>query len=370
MKVLLVIGTRPEAIKMAGLVYELRRRPEIAWRLVSTGQHRSMLDETLGDLDIEAHHDLAIMERSKGLCDTAALALEGLDPLLARERPDWILVQGDTTTAMIAGLAGFYHRVRVGHVEAGLRTNNLMSPWPEEANRRLISAIATRHWAPTTTARDNLLREAVPAASIAVTGNTVIDALLNMQRRTREDAALSQALEREFHWLDGRRRMILVTGHRRESFGEGFQQICLALKRIATRGDVEIVYPVHLNPNVREPVHGLLGANPAVRLIEPQRYSRFVYLMSRAHLLLTDSGGIQEEAPSLRKPVLVMRDTSERPEAIEAGTSRIVGTKADSIVSAVAALLDQRDVYSAMSRGANPYGDGKASRRILEDIAK
>lgn len=369
MKVLLIIGTRPEAIKMAGLVYELRRRPDISWRLVSTGQHRSMLDETLDDLAIKPDLDLGIMQRSSSLADTTALAMQGLDPVIRDMAPDWVLVQGDTTTAMVGALAAFYHRARIGHVEAGLRTGNLSSPWPEEANRRLVGAIATRHFAPTTVARDNLLREAIAPETISVTGNTVIDALLDMQRRTREDVGLAAALQREFGWLDGARRMILVTGHRRESFGDGFRQICLALKRIAARGDVEIVYPVHLNPSVRGPVHELLGDDPAIRLIEPQRYSRFVHLMSRAHLLLTDSGGIQEEAPSLGKPVLVMRDTSERPEAIAAGTSRLVGTRVDDIVAQVGALLDDGGLYARMSRGVNPYGDGQASRRIIEDLS-
>jgi UDP-N-acetylglucosamine 2-epimerase (non-hydrolysing) len=352
MNVLLVVGTRPEAIKMAGLVYALRRRPGVLWHLVSTGRHRSMLDETLGDLGITADADLNIMGRSNGLVDTAALTMQGLRPIIQAEQPDWVLVQGDTTTAMAAAIAGFYEKVRIGHVEAGLRTNNLMSPWPEEANRRLISAVATKHFAPTDVARDNLLREAISSEAIAVTGNTVIDALLEMQARTRSEDGLRRILENEFGWLSGGRRMVLVTGHR----------------RLAERGDVEIVYPVHLNPNVRGPVNELLGGNPAVKLIEPQRYSRFVYLMSRAHIILTDSGGIQEEAPSLGKPVLVMRDTSERPEAIAAGTARLVGTRADDIVASTNELLDDPAVYDRMSIGANPYGDGKASLRILEGI--
>jgi UDP-N-acetylglucosamine 2-epimerase (non-hydrolysing) len=368
MKVLLIVGTRPEAIKMAGLVYELRRRPGMSWSLCSTGQHGTMLGETLADLGIAADLDLAIMQRASGLAGITATAIERLDPVIAAQRPDWVLVQGDTTTAFAGALAAFYHKVPVAHVEAGLRTFNRYSPWPEEANRKLVGALATRHFAPTTVSRDNLLKEGVPAEDIVVTGNTVIDALLQTSTRTRTDRALKADIERELAWLDRSRRLVLVTGHRRESFGEGFRQICLALREIARRGDVEIVYPVHLNPNVRGPVHDMLGGESSIHLIEPIAYSRFVYLMGRSHILLTDSGGIQEEGPSLGKPVLVMRETSERPEAIAAGTARLVGTEAATIAREVARLLDDEGAWRAMCRQSNPYGDGKASGRILEAL--
>jgi UDP-N-acetylglucosamine 2-epimerase len=283
-------------------------------------------------------------------------------------RPDWVLVQGDTTTAFAAAMAAFHNRIAVGHVEAGLRTGDRYSPWPEEVNRKLISAIATRHFVPTPTARDNLLREAVPEADIVVTGNTVLDALLEMDRRIQCDSALRTRLEAEFPWLDPSRPMILVTGHRRESFGEGFRRICQSISRIASRGDVQIVYPVHLNPAVRVPVYEALGDNPLVRLIEPLAYSRFVYLMGRARIILTDSGGIQEEGPSLNKPILVMRETSERPEAIAAGAARLVGTDPERIVPEVARLLGDPAAYAAMTGRPNPYGDGTASRRIIDAL--
>jgi UDP-N-acetylglucosamine 2-epimerase (non-hydrolysing) len=365
---MLVVGTRPEAIKMAGLVYELRRLGTIDWALVSTGQHRSMLDETLADLGIQPDVELRIMERASGLSEITAVALQSLTPVIADYAPDWVLVQGDTTTAFVAALAAFYQKVPVGHVEAGLRTWDRYSPWPEEINRKLVGAIATRHFAPTSWARDNLLKEGVKSEDIVVTGNTVIDALLHMRARLSADKELIAALRMEFDWLDGSKRLILVTGHRRESFGEGFREICLALKRLAARTDVEIVYPVHLNPNVRGPVHEILDREPRIHLVEPQGYSRFVYLMDRAHILLTDSGGIQEEGPSLGKPVLVMRHTSERPEAIQAGSARLVGTNAESIGREVGRLLDDPEAYASMARHQNPYGDGSASRRIIEEL--
>lgn len=368
MKIALVVGTRPEAIKMAGLVYALRARAGVDWTLISTGQHARMLDDTLADLGIVPDVDLAIMRAANGLSEITAAAVAALDPVIRDLKPDWLLVQGDTTTAFAAALVGFYHKVAVGHVEAGLRTGDRYSPWPEEVNRKLVSAIAARHYAPTEVSRTNLLREGIADKDVVITGNTVIDSLLHMRARIAGDPALRTELERALPPLDPKRRMILVTGHRRESFGDGFRQICLALQRLAGRDDVEIVYPVHLNPNVRGPVFELLGGQANIHLIEPLRYSRFVHLMGRAHILLTDSGGIQEEGPSLGKPVLVMRATSERPEAITAGTARLVGTSADSIVAAVARLLDDASAYSDMSRTANPYGDGHACRRIVADL--
>ncbi|MFM9941390.1 MAG: non-hydrolyzing UDP-N-acetylglucosamine 2-epimerase [Hyphomicrobiaceae bacterium] len=367
-RVMLVIGTRPEAIKMAGVVSALRAAGGIDWHLCSTGQHKSMLQDTLADLGIEANSDLHVMNDAKNLSDIAAIATQRLDGVMEQFQPDWVLVQGDTTTAFAGALAAFHRRIAVGHVEAGLRTGNRYSPWPEEINRKLVGVIASRHFVPTTTSRDNLLRENVPANEIVVTGNTVIDALLAMRERTRSDAKLKAELEAEFAWRDRSRRMILVTGHRRESFGDGFRQICEAVAAIADRGDVEIVYPVHLNPNVQQPVNELLGSNPRIRLIAPQGYARFVYLMDQAHILLTDSGGIQEEGPSLGKPVLVMRETSERPEAIAAGAAKLVGTNPRSIVGEVTRLLDDPVAYQAMTNKLNPYGDGTAGRKIIEAL--
>lgn len=365
-KLFLIVGTRPEVIKMASLAFQLRQQTNIEWRLCSTGQHRSMLDETLADLGLTADIDLRVMDDASGLTDVTALTLQRLAPVLADYAPGYVVVQGDTTTAMCGALAAFYQRIPVAHVEAGLRTGNLYSPWPEEANRKIISAIATKHFPPTQQSRSNLLAEGIPDAGITVTGNTVIDTLVHTHAAIQTDATLSARLSERFNWLNPSKRLILVTGHRRENFGEGFAQICQALKTLANRGDVEIVYPVHLNPQVRKPVHEILGNHPAIHLIEPQNYSAFVYLMSRAFLILTDSGGIQEEAPSLGKPVLVLRDTSERPEAIAAGTAKLVGTNTATIVAHANTLLDEPLAFAAMSRINNPYGDGQASRRILE----
>lgn len=367
-RVMLVIGTRPEAIKMAGVVGALQAAGNIEWHLCSTGQHKSMLAETLGDLGLEAHEDLQVMADAKNLSDIAAIAMQRLDAAMETFKPDWVLVQGDTTTAFAGAMAAFHRRIAVGHVEAGLRTWNRYSPWPEEINRKLIGCIASRHFVPTSVARDNLLAEGVPARDIVVTGNTVIDALLEMRRRTRTDKRLKATLDHDFSWIDPSKRLVLVTGHRRESFGDGFRQICQALATIAMRPDVQIVYPVHLNPNVQRPVNELLGDNPRIKLIAPQGYARFVYLMDKAHILLTDSGGIQEEGPSLGKPVLVMRETSERPEAISAGAAKLVGTSVDSIVREVTRLLDEPAAYAAMTNKANPYGDGTAGRKIIEAL--
>jgi UDP-N-acetylglucosamine 2-epimerase (non-hydrolysing) len=303
------------------------------------------------------------MRPGQGLADLFARALTGMQEVLQRRKPDLVLVHGDTSTTLAAAMAAFYQRIPVGHVEAGLRTGDLQAPWPEEMNRRLTSPLTTLHFAPTDSARDNLLREGIDSG-VHVTGNTVIDALLEVAARIRNDSALAGKLAAQFPFLAGDRRVLLVTGHRRENFGDGFERICLALRGIAARGDVDVVYPVHLNPNVQEPVHRILGDCPAVHLVEPQDYLPFVWLMLRADVILTDSGGIQEEAPSLGKPVLVMRDVTERPEAVTAGTVELVGTDDARIIAAVNRLLDDPDAYAAMSRAHNPYGDGRAAARI------
>jgi len=365
MKILLVFGTRPEAIKMAPLVKQLQALPGFDARVCVTAQHRQMLDQVLGLFGIEPEFDLDLMKPGQDLTDITTGVLAGMRTMLARWRPDAVLVHGDTSTTLAASLAAFYQRIAVGHVEAGLRTGNLYSPWPEEANRKLTGALARWHFAPTAAARGNLLAEGVAPEAIHVTGNTVIDALLQVQGRIRGDAQLRQGLAERFAFLDPARRMVLVTGHRRENFGAGFERICAALARIAGQHpELDVVYPVHLNPQVQEPVRRLLGQVGNVHLIEPQDYLPFVYLMDRSTLILTDSGGIQEEAPSLGKPVLVMRDTTERPEAVAAGTVKLVGTDADRIVAQAHELLGDAGAYRAMARAHNPYGDGQACQRI------
>jgi UDP-N-acetylglucosamine 2-epimerase (non-hydrolysing) len=369
-KVLLTFGTRPEAIKMAPLVRRLQREPGIRCQVCVTGQHREMLDQVLSLFAIEPEFDLNIMKRGQDLYDVTTSILSGMRAVLAEARPDLVLVHGDTTTTMAATLASFYTRVPVAHVEAGLRTGDLLSPWPEEANRKLTGALAALHFAPTARAQRNLLDEGVPATSIVVTGNTVIDALLQVRERLATDTGLREQAQRVLPAFDPARRLILVTGHRRESFGDGFERICTALAQLArSRPEVDIVYPVHLNPSVREPVNRLLTGIPNVHLIEPLDYLPFVSLMDRAWVILTDSGGIQEEAPSLRKPVLVMRETTERQEAVDAGVVRLVGTDIEAIVSSVGQLLDDRDAYAAMARGDNPYGDGYACDRITKVVS-
>jgi UDP-N-acetylglucosamine 2-epimerase len=368
MRVLSVFGTRPEAIKMAPVVLALAQQQGVASRVCVTGQHRRMLDQVMATFALKADHDLDIMRPAQALGDVFARVLRGLDPILAEFQPDFVLVQGDTVSSTAAALAAFFRRIPVGHVEAGLRTGNLQSPWPEEADRRLTAVVTTRHYAPTMRARDALLREGHAPERIIVTGNTVIDALLRVAREVNTPGTAKDELDRTFSWLDLRKRLVLVTGHRRESFGEGFARICEALRAIARRADVEIVYPVHLNPNVRGPVFERLSGFRNIRLIEPLGYREFVYLMTRCHLILTDSGGVQEEAPSLRKPVLVMRDTSERLEAVEAGVARLVSTDPAAIVAAVNELLDSEEAYAAMASGANPFGDGRASERIVRDL--
>jgi len=366
-RVLTVFGTRPEAIKMAPVVKALAASPQIEARVCVTAQHREMLDQVLDLFRIVPDYDLNLMKPGQDLTDITANVLHGLKPVLADFAPDLVLVHGDTTTTMAASLAAYYQRIPVGHVEAGLRTGDILSPWPEEVNRKVAGAITRLHFAPTKRSQQNLLAENVPASHIFVTGNTVIDALEDVVTRIEGDTALAQELAERLP-LDPAKRMVLITGHRRESFGGGFERICAALRRIAARPDVEIIYPVHLNPNVRGPVKAHLSGLPNVRLIEPQDYLPFVYLMHRSTLILTDSGGVQEEAPSLGKPVLVMRDTTERPEAVEAGTVRLVGTDEDLIVSSAEHLLDDQAAYEAMSFAHNPYGDGFAASRIIEAI--
>lgn len=372
MRILSIIGTRPEAIKMAPVIRALENDARFEARVCLTAQHRRMLDRVASLFAITAHYDLDLMRPGQGLTELTALLLTRLKEVLEDARPDLVLVHGDTSTTLAGALAAFYQRIPVGHVEAGLRTRNIYSPWPEEVNRRVAGSIAELHFAPTAEAKANLLAEAVPEASIHVTGNTVIDALHLMVAKLEQDKAQSAAFDSALgleRGLEGGKRLLLVTGHRRESFGGGFERICMALKRLAARPDLRIIYPVHLNPNVKEPVERHLGRVANVTLLEPQDYLPFVHLMRRADIILTDSGGVQEEGPALGKPVLVMRETTERPEAVAAGTVRLVGTDAERIVSGVAQLLDDRAAYESMALARNPYGDGKAAGRILEAIA-
>lgn len=370
MKVLSVFGTRPEAIKMAPVVKALQSEPGIEQLVCVTAQHRSMLDQVLDLFAITPDFDLDVMRHNQDLSHITSAVLTGLGDVLDQCKPDRVLVHGDTTTTFAASLAAFYRRIPVGHVEAGLRTGDIYAPWPEEMNRRLTDAIADVYYAPTESAAENLRLEGRPENAIVVTGNTVVDALFGVCERLKQDDGLRHGQQSQFRFLDPKRKLILVTGHRRENFGQGFEHICQALAELANRDDVQIVYPVHLNPNVRGPVHRLLGGNANIHLIEPQDYLPFVFLMESAYLVITDSGGIQEEAPSLGKPVLVMRDVTERPEAVKAGTVRLVGTSASAILKESRRLLDDKAAYTAMSQAHNPYGDGDASRRIVADILK
>jgi UDP-N-acetylglucosamine 2-epimerase (non-hydrolysing) len=368
-KVLTIFGTRPEAIKMAPLVHALSQDAAFESRVCVTAQHREMLDQVLRLFEITPDYDLDIMKPGQGLTEITCRILAGLKPVLDDFKPDVVLVHGDTTTTLSASLAAFYHQIPVGHVEAGLRTGDLSSPWPEEANRLLTGHLATWHFAPTENARANLLKENIPGKGIYVTGNTVIDALLWVRDRFSGDTSLAQQLAASYPFLDADKKLILVTGHRRESFGDGFERICSALADIARQHpDVQIVYPVHLNPNVSEPVNRILHGIDNIVLIDPQDYLPFVYLMDKAYLILTDSGGVQEEAPSLGKPVLVMRETTERPEAVDAKTVILVGTDPARIVEEVNRLLTDENEYNSMSRAHNPYGDGHACHHILEAL--
>lgn len=371
MKIMTVFGTRPEAIKMAPLAKAISADPRFEGVVCVTGQHREMLDQVTALFGLTPDHDLNVMKAGQDLYGVTAAILTGLKPVLEAERPDIVLVHGDTATTLAATIASYYARIPVGHVEAGLRTGNIYSPWPEEGNRRVTGALATLHFAPTETSRQALLREGVPDDRIIVTGNTVIDALMDVVGRFDSEADIGSELATRFDFLRPDRRMVLVTGHRRESFGGGFERICTALGQIAERfGDVDIVYPMHMNPNVREPVTRLLGKHSNIHLIEPQDYLPFVWLMNRSDIIITDSGGIQEEAPSLGKPVLVMRDTTERPEALEAGTVRLVGTDVDQIFDWASRLLTDQAAYREMSVAHNPYGDGKATSRILDALVE
>ena len=378
---MLVFGTRPEAIKMAPLVKAFQAASDSFRTLVCvTGQHREMLDQVLHIFDIRPDYDLNIMKQGQDLYDVTSRVLLGLREVLKEARPDVVLVHGDTTTSTAAALAAFYAQIPVGHVEAGLRTHNIYSPWPEEMNRQLTGRMATWHFAPTPLSRQNLLAENVAEAQITVTGNTVIDALYWVVDKIKHDASLSQQLDAELQRagydverLSGGRKLVLITGHRRENFGDGFIHMCTAIKDLTQcYPQVDFVYPMHLNPNVRKPIHKVFGQDLSglgnMFFIEPLEYLSFVHLMEKSHIVLTDSGGIQEEAPGLGKPVLVMRDTTERPEALMAGTVKLVGTDYDKIVSAVSTLLDDEAAYQAMSRAVNPYGDGKACGRIVETL--
>lgn len=367
-KILSIFGTRPEAIKMAPVVKELQKHPDIFdSRVCVTAQHRQMLDQVLDLFSINPEYDLNIMKPGQSLTDVTCHVLQGLGAVLDDFSPDIVLVHGDTTTCLAASMAAFYRQITVGHVEAGLRTGNIYSPWPEEMNRKLTGSLATLHFAPTPLARENLLGEGVDEKAIVVTGNTVIDALHDVVDKVETDASIKDHLSTKFSFLNPEKRLVLVTGHRRENFGAGFENICKALCSIVEKvSDAEILYPVHLNPRVQEPVNRILGKTPAIHLIEPQDYLPFVCLMNRATLIISDSGGIQEEAPSLGKPVLVMRDTTERPEAVSAGTVKLVGTDTKKIVAEAVRLLSDKKAYDAMSQASNPYGDGQAAKRIVQ----
>ena len=375
---MLVFGTRPEAIKMAPLVKEFQKHPEEFETIVCvTGQHREMLDQVLHIFDIKPDYDLNIMKQGQDLYDVTARVLTGMRDIFKVCRPDVVLVHGDTTTSTAAALAAFYQQIPVGHIEAGLRTHNIYSPWPEEMNRQITGRIATYDFAPTPLSRENLLKENVPDSQITVTGNTVIDALYWVVDKIKSDNALDKSLENELdkagydvNRLTGGKKLVLITGHRRENFGDGFISMCTAIKDLTKKyPDVDFVYPMHLNPNVRKPIHKVFGENLTglgnMFFIEPLEYLSFVYLMEKSSIVLTDSGGIQEEAPGLGKPVLVMRDTTERPEALDAGTVKLVGTDYDKIVNEVSLLIDDSAAYEKMSKAVNPYGDGKACGRIV-----
>lgn len=368
-KILVIFGTRPEAIKMAPVVKALQRVNGIHAEVCVTAQHRQMLDQVLELFEITPDCDLDIMKSGQGLTDVTTNVLQGLREVFRRANPDWVLVHGDTTTTFAASLAAYYQHIPVGHVEAGLRTGDIYSPWPEEINRRLTAAITDYHFAPTKKAHQNLIAENIADDHIVVTGNTVIDALLEVTKKIANTPELKAQLALQLPFIDDDKRLILVTGHRRENFGEGFEQICQALKHISKHEDVQIVYPVHLNPNVQEPVFRLLNSTDNIHLIEPLDYLPFVYLMQQSYLVLTDSGGVQEEAPSLGKPVLVMRNTTERPEAVDAGTVKLVGTDTNTIVTEIERLLNDHNAYQQMSFAHNPYGDGKASERIVDALS-
>ncbi len=369
-KTLNVFGTRPEAIKMAPVILELNANTNFENKVCVTGQHRHMLDQVLTLFNIAPDYDLNIMKSGQDLTDITSSVLMGMRAVFSAYKPDIVLVHGDTTTTLAATLAAYYDQIPVAHIEAGLRTGNLYSPWPEEANRKLTGVLAAYHFAPTETSRQNLYAEGVEHERVHVTGNTVIDALLWVRNRLDKNEKFKRELESFFPYLNENNKMILVTGHRRESFGQGFDRICEALKNIAeSNPDVEIIYPVHLNPSVADPVNNFLSGIHNIHLIKPQEYLPFIYLMNRSYIVITDSGGVQEEAPSLGKPVLVMRDTTERPEAVIAGTVKLVGTDVNNIVRETQSLLDNPEAYKQMSMAHNPYGDGFASSRIVKILS-
>ncbi|MCV3387088.1 UDP-N-acetylglucosamine 2-epimerase (non-hydrolyzing) [Campylobacter sp. IFREMER_LSEM_CL2256] len=373
-KILVVFGTRPEAIKMAPLVKIMENRNDIDFKICVTAQHRQMLDQILDVFDIKPDYDLNIMSENQDLYDITFKILCGMKNILNDFRPDVVLVHGDTTTASATALAAFYQKIKVAHIEAGLRTYNLYNPWPEEANRQIVGVLSGIHFAPTTKSAENLIKERKDEKNIFVTGNTVVDALFYMVKKIKNDTAFKtkilSSIDNEYRKSENR-KFILATGHRRENFGKGFLQICEALKTIAINNpNIDIVYPVHLNPSVQKPVKSILSDITNIYLINPLKYEEFIYLMSNCYFIITDSGGVQEEAPSLGKPVLVMRETTERPEAIEAGTVKLVGTCKSSIVKAAQELIDDEDEYKKMSKASNPYGDGKACEKILEILIK
>ena len=371
-KIMPVIGTRPEAIKLAPVIKELEKHPkEFEVITVTTAQHRQMLDQVLKLFKITPFYDFDIMEDNQTLPGITAKIIEEFDPVVKKEEPDWILIQGDTTTTFISALIGFYYKIRIGHIEAGLRTHNKYRPFPEEINRRLTGVLADFHFAPTERTKQNLLSEGIPEENIFVTGNTVIDALFMTLENLKKDKLKLQSLNSQFSFLSSNSKFILVTAHRRENFGNPLQNICFALKEIIKYNDnLAIIYPVHLNPNVQEPVRRILKDNERIHLINPLDYESFVWLMNKSYLILTDSGGIQEEAPSLGKPVLVLRQVTERPEAVAAGTVRVVGLDRDKIVQEAQRLLVDQTLYEKMSKAANPYGDGKAAKRIVEVLRR
>lgn len=379
-KIMLVFGTRPEAIKMAPLVKEFQKHPEQFETIVCvTGQHREMLDQVLHLFDIKPDYDLNIMKQGQDLYDVTARVLVGMRDVLKEAQPDVVLVHGDTTTSTASALAAFYQQIPVGHIEAGLRTHNIYSPWPEEMNRLITSRIATYNFSPTPLSKQNLLSEGVSEDKIVVTGNTVIDALYAVVNKIKSDAQMNCQLQEilkvagyDIERLNVNRKLVLITGHRRENFGDGFINMCSAIKKLTEKyPEVDFVYPMHLNPNVRKPIHEVFGEENVISnmfFIEPLEYLPFVFLMEKSDVVLTDSGGIQEEAPGLGKPVLVMRDTTERPEALDAGTVKLVGTNYDKIVKEVSALLDDESYYNRMSKAVNPYGDGLACSRVIEKL--
>ena len=370
-KILIVFGTRPEAIKLAVLIKALRSDKRFDIKVCITAQHRSMLDDVLELFEIKPDYDLNVMETEISLNNTVIKILSGLNNIFQKFAPDMVLIQGDTTTVLTAALASYYRQIPIAHIEAGLRTDNIYSPWPEEGNRKMVSTIAHYHFAPTFSAQKNLLKENINSNTIFVTGNTVIDSLFWVKNKLQKNNNLREKLNNEFSFIDPTKRIILVTAHRRESFGGGFKNICEALINITKKNeDVQIIFPVHLNPNIQKPVNKMLKNIKNINLIDPQNYIKFQYLMTKAFIILTDSGGIQEEAPSLGKPVLVMRDFTERPEAIEAGTVKLVGTNIKKIINSVSNLLNNNNEYQKMSLSHNPYGDGQACVRIVEILAK